>query len=258
MSTLRVCGLIAALALAVTAMAYPTLSGPTGLVAIPTANTAGSGVTVAADWLNVEDGHAIPIRALIGLGKNAELGAAYDTFSKTEFKNVWGANAKYGFGDIFKFRPAIGAQFMRIKGRSILIDDTATEPTLDFTQAYVAFTRVFAMGDQSLGLTVGGNWTKAKAKIGGLSTIDENAIRGNVGIDLTLTPALSVLAEYQTRSNKIGDEHPLSSIAARIKLSKMFGLQVGSTNALGPVGIGDHKFFAGLEFNFGSKQGDVD
>jgi len=253
MSTLRVCGLIAALALAVTAMAYPTLTGPTGLVAIPTANTAGSGITVAADWLNIEDGHAIPIQALIGLGKNAELGAAYDTFSDTEFKNAWGVNAKYGFGDIFKFRPAIGAQFMRITGREISIDDSSVEPTIDFTQAYLAFTRVFAMGDQSLGLTLGANWTKAKAEIGDLTTIDEDAIRGNVGVDLMLTPMLSVVAEYQTRSSKVGDEHPLSSIAARVKLNKMFTLQVGSTNALGPVGFGDHQFFAGLDFNFGSR-----
>lgn len=258
MSTLRICGVIAALALAVAAMAYPTLSGPTGLVAIPTAATNGSGVTVAADWVNVETGNGIPVRALIGLGSNAELGAAYETFSDTEFDNAWNVNAKLGFGNIFSFRPAIGAQFTRVTGESVIFEETSVEPKVDFTQAYLALTRVFAFGDQSLGLTVGGNWTKVKSELDDVTLIDESAVRGNVGVDLTLSQTLSVLAEYQTRSTKIGEEHPLSSIAARVRLSPMFTLQVGSTNALGPIGFGDHKFFAGLEAKFGGPKADVD
>lgn len=54
-----------ALACVSAAMAYPTLSGTTGLVALPTAETVAAGQFGAAiDWYDTEGDAIVPIRAV--------------------------------------------------------------------------------------------------------------------------------------------------------------------------------------------------
>jgi len=246
MNTLRICGLLAALALAVSAMAYPTLMGPTGQAVIPTAMTAGSGFTVAADYQSFEAGHEIPIRALFGIGQNLEVGASYATFSDDvnfTFNKAWDANAKYAFATLLSGKAAIGAQYMNI--------DLTTDATAKISQGYLAWTRNMTLGEdaeQALGITLGANWTQIKVAEEDFS---ENGIRYFAGLDLMLTPMFSVLADYQTKRSEFEEERAISAVTARIQLNRMIALQLGSTNAIGPIGTDKHNFFAGLEARFG-------
>jgi len=245
MNTLRICGLLAALALAVSAMAYPTLSGATGQAVIPTADVAGSGLTVAADYQNFDVGNGIPIRALFGIGSNAEVGASYMFFDEdTGLDNAIAANAKLAFGNILGGRPAVGAQFLRL-------EDTDGF-TADVIQAYLAWTHNTMLGEedaQALAITLGANWTQVDAE--GEDTIDDT--RFFAGVDLALSNRLSVLVDYQTESSDLLDASPLTAVSARIALSRMLTLQVGTTNALGPIALDEHNFFIGLSAGFGNR-----
>lgn len=240
MNTLRICGLFAALALTVSAMAYPTLTGPTGQAVIPTAMTAGSGFTIAADYQNLTgEGDGIPIRALLGIGQNLEIGVLYEIFNdESGLDNAMGANAKFALGNILGGRTAIGAQFIRL--------ETDFDDTLEVIQAYLAWTRRMAIGDeQALALTLGANWTQADFDG---DSIDDT--RFFAGLDLALSERLNVLIDYQTASSEF-EEDPISAVTARIALNRMLALQVGTTNALGPIGLDEHNFFIGLNARFG-------
>lgn len=250
MSTLRISGLLLALALAVSAFAaYPTLSGPSGQAVIPTAMTAGPGFTVAADYHNIGDGNVIPIRVLFGLGDNIELGVLYAVLNDVvpfgvDQDNPWGVNAKWKFAQFLGGDAAIGAQY--ITAPFTLGDEVDFDGTL--IQAYFAWTRNFALGDtQNLGFTWGANWTQIDPDI--IDKFDD--VRFFAGLDLALSERLSVLVDYQTKSTDLFDERALSTATARIKLTPMIDLQFGSTNAFGPVALDDHEFFAGLAFKFG-------
>ena len=243
MNTLRICGLLAALALAVSAMAIPTLMGPTGQAVIPTADVAGSGLTVAADFQNFDVGNGIPVRALFGIGQNLEVGATYMLFDEdTDLDNAIAANLKFAFGNILGGRPAVGAQFMRLED---IDGDTA-----DIIQAYLAWTHNMMLGEddaQALAITLGANWTQIDAE--GEETIDDTRFFG--GIDLALSERLSVLVDYQTESSDLLDDRAMTAISARVALNRMLSMQVGTTNALGPIALDEHNFFIGLSARFG-------
>jgi len=247
MNTLRICGILAALALAVSAMAFPapTLMGPTGQAVIPTADVAGPGFTVAADYQNFDVGNGIPIRALFGIGSNVEIGASFTIFDEdTDLDNAMGANAKFAFGNILGGRPAVGAQFFRLED---IDGDTA-----DVIQAYLAWTHRSVLGEedaQALAFTLGANWTQIDAE--GEETIDDT--RFFAGIDLSLSDRLSVLVDYQTESSDLLDASPITAVSARVAINRMLALQVGTTNALGPIALDEHNFFIGLSADFGGR-----
>lgn len=249
MSTLRISGLLLALALTVSAFAaYPTLSGPSGQAVIPTATTAGPGFTVAADFHNLDSGSAIPVRVLFGFGDKLEVGALYAflddaTLVGLDLDNPWGVNAKYAFADLFGGKAAVGGEYIT---ESFTLGEADFDGTV--TQAYVAWTRPFALGEvQKLGVTVGANWTQIDPDV--IDKIDD--IRYFAGLDLALSDRIAVLADYQTRSSDLFDAKAMSAITARIALTQMIDLQFGSTNAFGPIAGEDHNFFAGLAVKFG-------
>jgi len=249
MSTLRISGLLLALALSVSAFAaYPTLSGPSGQAVIPTAMTAGPGFTVAADYHNVGDGNVIPIRVLFGLGDNIELGALYAVLDDAapfglDLDNPWGVNAKWKFAQFLGGDAAVGAQYITAPFTIGLTDFDGT-----VTQAYFAWTRNFGLGDtQNLGFSWGANWTEIDPDV--IDKIDD--IRFFAGLDLALSERLSVLVDYQTKSSDLLDARALSAVTARVMLTPMIDVQFGSTNAFGPIATDDHEFFAGLAFKFG-------
>lgn len=254
MSTLRISGLLLALALTVSAFAaYPTLSGPSGQAVIPTAMTAGPGFTVAADFHNLDSGSSIPVRVLFGLGDNLEFGALYSTLDDVtlegvDLDNPWGVNAKFAFADLFGGKAAVGAEYIT---ESFSLGEADFDGTV--TQAYLAWTRPFALGEvQSLGVTVGANWTQIDPDV--IDSFDD--IRYFAGLDLALSERIAVLADYQTRSSDLLDARALSAITARIALTSAIDLQFGSTNAFGPIATEDHNFFAGLKFQFGGNKGE--
>ena len=252
--------------------AYPTLGGPTGQAVIPTAYTAASGLTVAADYQKLEDGNAIPIRALFGFGSTFELGVMYAKFSDSALTpfpitsdltdvlllfpsdNIWGANGKWRFGRFLGGDAAVGAQFQRLK--------TDVDVNFDFSQAYIAWSTMLSNAPSIFAdstLTVGANWTKVKRDSFTLlideDTIDvpeydEDAIRLNAGLMVVVSKSIAIEGEIQTKSEKLGDQDPLTALTARFAISPNFTLQAGWSNAEpgGMFATSDHNFFAGLSF----------
>ncbi len=256
MRALRLCGLAALLTLATAAFAYPTLSGPSGQAVIPTGFAAGSGLHLAADWQDTDAGHIIPIRALLGLGTNAELGVAYAPFEDDAVVNrLLGANAKFSFGQFLGGRGAIGASFNRFElDEDLDLDDN---DEVDFTQVYFAWTRCFntgagASGRPNLALTLGVNWTSTDPDTSLVPFVpDDEAFRFNAGVALAISPSIELMAEWQSEADEIGDEEAITAFTGRFYFSDNFAAQIGFTNAIGPIGTGDHNFFAGLSYGFG-------
>ena len=86
-----------AVALACAAYAYPTLTGPTGLVIVPTAAVVPAGqLQVSMDWWYTfaNTDAIIPVRVMYGLNDQFEIGAAYIT-SEFGDSDVLGLNAKF-------------------------------------------------------------------------------------------------------------------------------------------------------------------
>jgi len=86
-----------AVALACAAYAYPTFTGQTGLISVPTAAVAPTGqIQVAADWFyTFADTDAIyPVRVLYGVNNQLEIGAAYMGMESSS-DHAWDINAKY-------------------------------------------------------------------------------------------------------------------------------------------------------------------
>jgi hypothetical protein len=182
-----------------------------------------------------------------------ELGAAYLTFDDAfidgaELDNSWDVNAKWSFAQLLGGKTAVGAQFLQLQATDIELGDV----NVDFTQAYLAWTRLFCFseGNQSLAWTLGANWTQFDPDFGD----SDSDFRYFTSLELGLTRMFAVIAEYQTESDKVGDASPISTVAARIRINPTIAAQFGTTNALGPVGLSDHNFFAGLTFSFGGAQ----
>lgn len=275
MKRIMMLGMATAMLLLGTAcFAYPTLGGPTGQAVIPTAYTAAPGLTLAADWQQLEEGSAIPIRALFGIGSNVEIGAMYTTFNDDAIlpmpfvsdmtdvllgfpaDKMWGANAKWRFGRFLGGDAALGAQFQRFT------PDIDIDLDTDFSQAYFAWSTmlsnapsIFADSTFSWGV----NWTKMKRDEFILVVdeepflvpeYDENAVRLFAGLMLVLSDSIALEGEFQTKSEKLGDQDPLTALTARFAISPNFTLQAGWTNAApgGMFATSDHNFFAGLAF----------
>lgn len=230
------------------ALAYPTLTGPTGQAVIATAEMARPGLTLAADWVDLTMDSsggieaAIPIRANFALGDAAEIGVLYDPFdSDLPLKDALGINAKVNIGSIFNGDMVLGGQYRRER----MVDDEYD----GYLQGYYAWTTDF--GDcqvdiSNLTLTWGVNWTQVEPAVG--DTVDD--VRGFAGATLRLTRVIQLLAEYQTRSTDLGDDDPISALSARFFFSPSVAAQAGFTNAVGMRGTADQAFFAGLNLTF--------
>lgn len=261
MRMFRIYGLLLALAFGAAALAYPTLSGPTGQSVIPTAYIAGTGITLAGDWYELPDGNSFPLRALLSLGSSAEFGVAYDPFNSDAvgeiagvllpLDSMWGANAKVRFGRFLGGNGAIGAQFLRFRA-DVPVDETTIKLNNDFEQAYFAWTagiRPVRNGDSVLNLTWGVNWTRFDPEEG----TSDSAFRFFAGAELWLTRMIAISADYQTKKTDVGDTKAISAVAARICLNPNLALQVGTTNALGVIGQDDHNTFFGLAIALGGR-----
>lgn len=236
-------GIVAAMALAGAAYAYPTLTGATGLAALPTAAVAPAGqLDLAADFYNTKTGavkDAFPVRVQYGVAENFEVGAA---FLMQKDMDRWYANVKYGTPlTLAGFGFAVGAQYGQM----------TDAPKAKTTQLYVAGTRAF--GGEADGVmpalngTLGVNWTQFK--VAGASF---DAFRAFAGLDAAFANNLNVAAEVQTMNKKdLGDVKALSSLVVRYPLTEALTGQVGVTNALDLNGAKDYNVFAGVNYVFG-------
>lgn len=266
--------LLVLLAIACVANAYPMLNGPTGIVAVPTADIAGMGhLQIAADYYNSKDdsefvGNAVPIRAVFGVLPYVEVGASYWlTDAAVDNLNSWNVNAKVKCPiGLFGFSPAAGAFYGKVNlpvppiaftsgGQALPLVAITGDDSLTTEQLYLAGTRNLlpaVSGIEALKLTVGANWTKFKS-----NGSDVDGIREFAALELALLNKLSLGAEYQTKKSDLGDADPLTSLVARYAVNPALSIEAGWTNA--EAGIGGfntstkHRLFAGAIYNWGAK-----
>ncbi|OPZ82224.1 MAG: hypothetical protein BWY76_02779 [bacterium ADurb.Bin429] len=230
--------LLMALAISVLGMAraYPTLTGPTGLIALPSGEIIESGLLFAADAHDQPVGRALPLRAQFVFAPGFEFGAVYNPFNdEAVLDYTTGVNAKLVIGLPDGPRVGFGAQFLRLR--------FPAGNELDFWQGYIAWTTDFnpELYDVSnLSLTVGANWTQADAPGGRI-----DAIRGFIGGRIRMTERLVLVGEYQMKDADLGDVRALSSLGARLHLNDSFAMQAGVTNAQGLTAGDIHHFFLG-------------
>ena len=241
------------LAMACAAYGFPSLHGATGIVLAPTADTAKFGsLQVAASFYQTGDDALVDdtwiARAMFGLLPNIEVGASFwRTQSADEDVDTLIGDAKLQFPlGLLGFDSALGAK--------IATTDLPGGESLNVQQAYLAMTRgIFGIpgGMQTLGLTVGTNWTKLD------NAASEDAFRFFAALELMLMDSLSVAAEYQTEESDLGDDDPLTSIVARLAISTTLTLEAGATNANpltgGFTAGGDHNLFASIAFGWGGE-----
>ncbi|HOF86823.1 MAG TPA: hypothetical protein PLZ36_01795 [Armatimonadota bacterium] len=230
--------LLMALAMGVlgAARAYPTLTGPTGLIALPGGEVSESGLLFAADALDQPAGRALPLRAQFVFAPGFEFGALYNPFNDDAAPDyAVGANAKLVIGLPDGPRVGFGAQFLRLR--------YPAGDERDYWQGYVAWTTDFnpELYDASnLSLTVGATWTQAKE-----ADARMEALRGFIGARVRMTERIVLVAEYQTKDADLGDAEALSSLGVRLALGDAFAVQAGVTNAHGLLAGDVHHFFLG-------------
>jgi len=214
-----------AVALACAAYAYPTLSGPTGLLTVPTAAVAPAGqFQFAADMQGADD--VFPIRALYGFGGNFEIGANFITGNGLE-DDVWGINAKYAlpytFGDA-------------AWGVGALYQDSDSASTIG---AYLSLTKEF---EKNFSGTASLMYSDVDFDDEEFATQveDDSNWAFALGAQATLDNGLTLIGEYV-------NSLPGGSLnaAARYPLTDALTAQVGFVNDLSNVTIGFNYVFGG-------------
>ena len=257
MSKLLVSGvLIAALACAVAAAAYPTLTGPTGTGVLPTAAVAPSGnIDLAADFYNNKSdtgtfGNTYPIRLLYGIGGMAEIGGLYDVRKDL---NTWDANAKLATPvAVAGFKFALGAQYDQT---AVKVDGLNGKSKSDQVSFEGTRTLLHGHGDSPrLAATIGVNWTRlditnVAASVNG----KESAVRGLISLEAGFSKVKLDL-DYQTENGKL-DTKALSSACIRFPIVRELQLQAGFANAAGAglSGSNSYRVFAGINLGMGGK-----
>lgn len=245
MSKALACGMaLIVLALAGAAYAYPTLSGPSGLMIIPTGTISPSGVEMAADWQSLpNNGYSIPVRALMSVGNALEAGLVYDHLNANAPENrILGGNLKFVGFNFLGGKSALGAQYLRGRDQS----DNET----DYYQGYFAWTSNFDMEDDdysNMALTLGANWTTARP-VDVVDSTDKSGVRYFAGLTVYLTDDLQLMGEFQSKNTQIGDQAATTSYGLRYRFNDEVSGQVGFTNSLGIYSLDHPGVFAGLDF----------
>jgi hypothetical protein len=234
MKKLLILGMAATLACA--AYAYPTLSGPTGLVTVPSAATVPAGqLQVAADWWSIAIlDSALTARVLYGVTDNIELSVLYRTEeSDALLGDVLGINAKLAvpiaIGDAAW---AVGAGYYDLSDA----DET-------FFMAYLAGTREF---NENFRGTVNVQWSEdglaqALNPIGALLLMNDSDFQISIGAEASFDNGLTLVGEYV---NVLPGT--IINLAARYPLTDALTAQIGYT-VLDPVA------FIGFNYAFGGE-----
>jgi hypothetical protein len=228
MKSLFSLGIVAAvLTVGSIAMAYPTLNGETGIVALPNALTANAGSVVGAADVLFDYDNTLKARALFGMSDRTEFGASLST----GIVDGISASAKYRFTDDH-------ARFNLAGGGSLTLanhSDTAVD-------LYIVGTQAVSVGSEShpLLLSLGLHFFNLNS---------DNTLRPFIGAQLPLGHHTELGAEYQLKKGDLFKE-PLTSVVLRHSFTRIWAAQVGISNATGFGSTADYRPFIGAQYTF--------
>jgi hypothetical protein len=209
-------------------MAYPTLNGETGIVALPNALTADSGSVVGAVDLLFNDEDTVKARVLYGLNKNAEVGASLSV----GIVDGLSVSGKYRFTEApAKFNIAGGASLTLANH-----DETAMDLYLVGTQTFTLNTET----NKVLLGTFGVHFINAN---------DDNTLQPFIGAQYPIGKNTQLAAEYQFKDGNIFKK-PLTSVVFRHRFTPSWTGQIGLSNATGFGATGDSRLFVGAQYTF--------
>lgn len=225
-----------ALAAAGVAGAYPTLSGPTGLLTVPTTDTAPErSLEAAGDWANLSaDGNGFVVRGLLGATERVELGALYAHFSEPSGR-ILGINGK------LQLRSEPESTF------GLAVGANATDPGGDRFGDNSSGVQLYAVASKDLTSRAADlasvAWRmRVNAGLMYDSAEDDTALRPFVGLDFTQPDGGQLMLEYQARSGR-----DVSSIGLRYPLAAQLTVQAGITNAFED----SHQLVLGAAYRWG-------
>ncbi len=229
MKKLLILGIATALmAVACAAYAYPTFSGPTGLVFVPDTKVVATGsLDAALDFWSTKPDNTFPLRATYGAYENVEVGAMFAADSNN---NSWDLNAKYKLpwtwqSIDFAATGLIGKNAGKAwDGDLFLMAERALLPA----DGWVPGVRGL------LGLDL--------PKVGG----GDVKLRGDFALEAAFPYGITGALEYATKTTY--DAKALLSGVVRYAMPWVPGLnvQAGVTDGHGP----DYKFFIGADYAF--------
>lgn len=243
MRNIVILGMVALLlALAGAANAYPTLTGPTGMMIIPTGLIPATGLELAGDWYQLSNrGVSLPTRALLTIDKVLEVGGTFDPFNdNAPLNRAWGMNAKIAMLNFLDGKSALGAQYRQERDQNDMNND--------LLQGYFAWTSDFASGDtddiSNFNITLGVNWTRENPEF----SDPQYGTRFFSGMTVYITPDIQLMGEYQMKNKHLGDNDATTSVGLRIRFCPEISAQVGYTNSFGFTQLSTHQPFAGIDF----------
>jgi hypothetical protein len=202
--------------------ALPTLYGPGGLVVLPEAATT-PGWALAATAADDPGRTEVSARGTYGASWG-EVGALV----LSDDVDALGVNGKL--------------RLVSIPGSAVVLGALLLESDVTDTEAiYLAGTTTVHW----LRLTGGVTWTRIATEVGSAS-----ATRPYVGLRFTLPDGMALVAEYQTKSGRLYEPRPLSSVMIERSYGS-FRTMIGMTNAAGLLGRDDHHLFSGLAYMLG-------
>ena len=232
------------LAVAGTAMAYPSLAGPTGTGVLPSAVVAGAGqLNIAANGYAAQQvsDPILPILVEYGAGKNMEVGGGITAGDITS----WSLNGKLSYPSNDRGGPdfAIGGRFAYV--------NTANDGfARDAYQVYGVASKDFHSSGTYLRGSVGLNLTDLHYAATDNSV---NALRAFVSVNFSLPNRMNLAIDYQFRNIGL-ESSAMYSVVARYPFTESFAGEVGFTNMNldGVTGNDATGFFAGINYIFTS------
>lgn len=205
------------------ARAFPSLSGPTGLVALPDARLA-SGWDLAADVMDNTEERGVYFRAVRGF-RQGELGAV----AILDDADQCGVHGKWRITDARHYTAAAGG--LVLQGDLVDVD-----------LLYLAAT---TCPTTNIAGTLGVTWTRISTAFGAA-----DAVRPYAGLEVRLTRQLRGVAEYQAKSDGLGEPKPITSLMLVRPYGRTVQTRVGVTNAAAWLGGAHHHLFAGVSASF--------
>lgn len=241
------------LSLCTAALAAPSLEGPTGIVAVPTTDVvepSKADLAVSFQDLSGDDQRWVA-RGLFGAGSNSEVGALFWKATDGGDIDTWGLNYKRQLArePVSDFGLAVGLGY---SDWDIAAGPMGDFPDFKWTQAYVVASKMLspATGRGQTGEVTGVFgmvWDRVKVSGEG-SESDTNLM---AGLEFKSRDGAVLGVEVRPAFEDIDKD--IASIVYRRGLGRHVTGEIGWTNSLGPLGLEDRRWFAGVWWRFGAE-----